>query len=38
MIALVPGLENAELMAPAYIVEYDFIDPLSVIKHTLETR
>lgn len=38
MFSKVPGLENVELTAPGYIVEYDFIDPQRVIKHTLETR
>lgn len=27
MIKLVPGLENARVLAPAYIVDYDFIEP-----------
>ena len=38
MFAQVPGLAGAKLAAPGYIVEYDFIDPQQVIKHSLETR
>lgn len=34
----VKGLENAKMLQPAYVVAYDFIDPKTVIKHSLETK
>ena len=37
LIRSVPGLENAEIVRPAYTIEYDFIDPTS-LKPTLETK
>jgi len=37
MIRSVPGLEKAEIMRPAYAIEYDCIDPLELTP-TLETK
>jgi len=37
MIRSVPGLENVEIMRPAYAIEYDCIDPLELLP-TLETK
>jgi len=37
MIRSVSGLENAEIMRPAYAIEYDCIDPLELLP-TLETK
>ena len=33
----IPGLEEAEIMRPAYAIEYDFAPPMQ-IRHTLETK
>jgi len=37
MVHSVPGLEHAEIMRPAYAIEYDCIDPLELLP-TLETK
>jgi tRNA uridine 5-carboxymethylaminomethyl modification enzyme len=37
MIRTVPGLENAQVMRPAYAVEYDFVPPTE-LKLSLETK
>ena len=34
----IKGLENVRMIKPAYVVDYDYIDPKNVIKHTLETK
>ena len=36
-LATIPGLEDAEIIRPAYGIEYDAVSPLE-LKHTLETR
>jgi tRNA uridine 5-carboxymethylaminomethyl modification enzyme len=37
LVRSVPGLENAEIVRPAYAIEYDFINP-SCLKVSLETK
>ena len=37
MMRTVPGLENAEMMRPAYAIEYECVDPTSLLP-TLETK
>ena len=37
LVRSVEGLESAEIMRPAYAIEYDYINPLN-LKPTLETR
>jgi len=37
LVRSVPGLEEAEIVRPAYAIEYDFIDPTQ-LKPTLETK
>ncbi len=37
LVRSVPGLEAAEIVRPAYAIEYDFIDPTG-LKPTLETK
>ena len=37
MMRTVPGLENAEIMRPAYAIEYECIDPTALLP-TLETK
>jgi tRNA uridine 5-carboxymethylaminomethyl modification enzyme len=33
----IPGMENAEIMRPAYAIEYDYVNPVQ-LRNTLETR
>ncbi len=37
VVRTVPGLESAEIMRPAYAIEYDYVDPIQ-LKNTLETK
>jgi tRNA uridine 5-carboxymethylaminomethyl modification enzyme len=37
LVRSIRGLENAELMRPAYAIEYDYVPPTQ-IRHTLETK
>jgi len=37
LVRSVPGLEYAEIMRPAYAIEYDYVNPIQ-LKNTLETK
>ncbi|MDA8083324.1 MAG: tRNA uridine-5-carboxymethylaminomethyl(34) synthesis enzyme MnmG [Nitrospiraceae bacterium] len=37
MVRTIPGLEKAEIMRPAYAIEYDFVFPTQ-LNHSLETK
>lgn len=37
LVRTIPGLERAEIMRPAYAIEYDFVFPTQ-LKHSLETK
>lgn len=37
LVRTIPGLESAEIMRPAYAIEYDFVYPTQ-IRHSLETK
>jgi len=37
LVRTIPGLEEAEIMRPAYAIEYDFVHPTE-LAHTLETK
>ncbi|MEW6110092.1 MAG: tRNA uridine-5-carboxymethylaminomethyl(34) synthesis enzyme MnmG [Nitrospirota bacterium] len=37
IVRTIPGLEKAEIMRPAYAIEYDFVFPTQ-LKHSLETK
>lgn len=34
----IKGLEQVRMVKPAYVVDYDYIDPKQSIRHTLETK
>ena len=35
---LIPGLENSKILKYAYVVEYEYVIPKSVLSHSLETK
>ena len=37
-IKTIKGLENVEITQPAYVVAYDYIDPKTVLQHTMQTK